>query len=366
MRPFVSGLLAAAIAVLLVVVRLHAGSRRADASASADTDFSAATLTAPPTTSWPTNGGNLYNQRYSPLKAINRDQRRAAQRRVARASARLRHRAAVLGLRAADRLRRRRVREHRRQRCVRAVDRQRRDPLAVRGEPRSEHHLRLLRLEQQGRRDQRRQGLHRPARRPARRARSRDRQSRVVDPGRALAGELLDHRRAASYCQTAWSIIGFAGGDRGTRSRAQGVRREGRPSDLDLLHDSRSRRARSRHVAEGQRRVEVRRRRDLADAGRRSRSRPRLFLDRQRRAGLQRRLPRRRQPVRGVDARHRARDRQISLALPAGASRHLGLRRGQSRRPHGRERRRPHAQGDRRSRQDRLGVHPRSRRPASR
>src|SRR5688572_6330040 len=36
-------------------------------------DFSAATLTAPPTRGWPTNGGNLYNQRYSPLKAINRD-----------------------------------------------------------------------------------------------------------------------------------------------------------------------------------------------------------------------------------------------------------------------------------------------------
>ena len=34
--------------------------------------FSAATLTAPPATGWPTNGGNLYNQRYSPLKAIDR------------------------------------------------------------------------------------------------------------------------------------------------------------------------------------------------------------------------------------------------------------------------------------------------------
>jgi alcohol dehydrogenase (cytochrome c) len=35
-------------------------------------DFSATTLSAPPTTGWPTNGGNLYNQRYSPLTAINR------------------------------------------------------------------------------------------------------------------------------------------------------------------------------------------------------------------------------------------------------------------------------------------------------
>ena len=35
-------------------------------------DFSGAALTAPPTSRWPTNGGNLANQRYSPLTAINR------------------------------------------------------------------------------------------------------------------------------------------------------------------------------------------------------------------------------------------------------------------------------------------------------
>ena len=34
--------------------------------------FTAAALTAPPAANWPTNGGNLYNQRYSPLTAINR------------------------------------------------------------------------------------------------------------------------------------------------------------------------------------------------------------------------------------------------------------------------------------------------------
>ena len=54
-------------------------------------------------------------------------------------------------------------------------------------------------------------------------------------------------------------------------------------------------------------------------------------------------------------------DRQVPLALPAGAPRHLGLRRRQSRRPDGRAHGRPHAQGDRRSGQDRLGLHPRSR-----
>src|SRR5262249_661298 len=34
--------------------------------------FSSAALTQPPK-SWPTNGGNLYNQRYSPLTAIDRN-----------------------------------------------------------------------------------------------------------------------------------------------------------------------------------------------------------------------------------------------------------------------------------------------------
>jgi quinohemoprotein ethanol dehydrogenase len=35
-------------------------------------DFTGAKLTAHPAMSWPTNGGNLYNQRYSPLRAIDR------------------------------------------------------------------------------------------------------------------------------------------------------------------------------------------------------------------------------------------------------------------------------------------------------
>src|SRR3979411_1530174 len=35
-------------------------------------DFTSARLIVTPTTGWPTNGGNLYNQRYSPLTAINR------------------------------------------------------------------------------------------------------------------------------------------------------------------------------------------------------------------------------------------------------------------------------------------------------
>src|SRR5215469_18446066 len=39
---------------------------------SSELDFSVARLTASPIVNWPTNGGNLYNQRYSPLKAVNR------------------------------------------------------------------------------------------------------------------------------------------------------------------------------------------------------------------------------------------------------------------------------------------------------
>ena len=56
-----------ALAVLLVV------SVYAQAQRGTGQNFSGTKLTEHPTTSWPTNGGNLFNQRYSPLKAINRD-----------------------------------------------------------------------------------------------------------------------------------------------------------------------------------------------------------------------------------------------------------------------------------------------------
>jgi quinohemoprotein ethanol dehydrogenase len=42
------------------------------AARAATRDFAADRLTAPPTANWPTNGGNLYNQRYSPLAQIDR------------------------------------------------------------------------------------------------------------------------------------------------------------------------------------------------------------------------------------------------------------------------------------------------------
>jgi quinohemoprotein ethanol dehydrogenase len=67
MRLFLSSVLFVAVVALLVssgVAQVKQGSGH---------EFSAAKLTAHPTAGWPTNGGNLYNQRFSPLKAINRD-----------------------------------------------------------------------------------------------------------------------------------------------------------------------------------------------------------------------------------------------------------------------------------------------------
>ena len=72
MRLLAPVVLLAAAALLYVEADLQV---RLNAQAATDTqrDFSTAALTAPPTSRWPTNGGNLYNQRYSPLEAINRD-----------------------------------------------------------------------------------------------------------------------------------------------------------------------------------------------------------------------------------------------------------------------------------------------------
>ena len=64
MRLFFSAVSCAAVAALLAT--------SGQAQSKQKGEFSAARLTAPPATSWPTNGGNLYNQRYSPLTAINR------------------------------------------------------------------------------------------------------------------------------------------------------------------------------------------------------------------------------------------------------------------------------------------------------
>ena len=66
MRLFFSAALSAAVAALLATSGL------AQSKGGGDHHFSGARLTAPPAASWPTNGGNLSNQRFSPLTAINR------------------------------------------------------------------------------------------------------------------------------------------------------------------------------------------------------------------------------------------------------------------------------------------------------
>jgi quinohemoprotein ethanol dehydrogenase len=59
--------------VVVATAALLVASGSAQSKRTSNHDVSSgANLTAHPTTSWPTNGGNLYNQRYSPLTAINR------------------------------------------------------------------------------------------------------------------------------------------------------------------------------------------------------------------------------------------------------------------------------------------------------
>ena len=75
--------------------------------------------------------------------------------------------------------------------------------------------------------------------------------------------------------------------------------------------------------------------------------------------GLRRLDARGRQPVLRLDGRPEGQDGRVRLALPAGAPRHLGLRRGEPGRPVRHRDQRPAAQGDRRGRPHRLGLHPR-------
>ena len=100
--------------------------------------------------------------------------------------------------------------------------------------------------------------------------------------------------------------------------------------------------------------VEARRRADLADARGRPRARPALLLDRQRRrpTSTAASAPGDNLFTASIVA-HRREDRQVPLALPAGAPRHLGLRRAE---PGRALRRRTAQEGDRRSRQDRLAL----------
>ena len=150
-------------------------------------------------------------------------------------------------------------------------------------------------------------------------------------------------------------IVGGSGGEFSLRGRVDRLRRDHGQAEVALLDDPRPRRDRPRHVAPGQRLVEDRRRAGLADPGGRSRARPALLLDRQCRPRPEREQARGRQPVHGLDRRGRREDRKIPLALPAGPSRHLGLRRPEPRRPVRRRR----EEGPRPSVEDRLALPPR-------
>ena len=58
-------------AAILVVATVCSAQAFAQAGLRGSRVFTAKHLVAPPTDGWPTNGGNLYNQRYSPLNQIN-------------------------------------------------------------------------------------------------------------------------------------------------------------------------------------------------------------------------------------------------------------------------------------------------------
>ena len=234
------------------------------------------------------------------------------------------------GASAADRLRRRHLRCDRRQRRLRARRRDRRDPLDLRGEPRPEHHGHLLRLDEPRRRDRRRQDLLGPARRQARRARSSDAAPSSGRSRRNAPRRLQHHDRAALLRRARHH------GFRGRRPRAprprESVRRARRrarwtfytiPGPGEFGHDT--------WPADN----------DTWEYGGAavwqtpavdpelglvyfSTGNPGPDLNGSRAA--------RRQSVQRLDRRDRGEDRQVPLALPAGASRSLGLRLAESRR----------------------------------
>ena len=158
--------------------------------------FAGSSLTAPPR-DWPTNGGDWYNRRYSPLREISRDtvERLKGVWRVrlngsgfgpqysAEAQPIYFDGVLYIATGAND---------------VFAIDVDSGElPVDLQGEPRPRHLDRVLQLDESRSRDRRRQGLRGPTRRQARRARPEDRQGRLERPGRAMAGRLHDHDCAA-------------------------------------------------------------------------------------------------------------------------------------------------------------------------
>ena len=73
MRLLTRGANAVSVAALTILVGVSAGSAAAEPQIAAAPAFKARDLVTPPRANWITNGGNTFNQRYSPLTELNRD-----------------------------------------------------------------------------------------------------------------------------------------------------------------------------------------------------------------------------------------------------------------------------------------------------
>ena len=190
------------------------------------------------TTDWITNGGTLFNQRYSPLQLLNRDN-------VAGLKALWR---TGMGSGTGARLRRRRRRSWctatrstsstARTTCSRWTWRPARSCGPTTAIPTRRAAARIGRAEPR-RRARRGQGVRRPHRRAARGARPAHRQGHLDDPGGALAGRLRDHCGAAVLRRPRHRRLQRR---RDGRARThQGLRRQDRQAALDVLHRARPR-----------------------------------------------------------------------------------------------------------------------------
>ena len=178
--------------VLSLIMMMAAYGHAADSPA-----FTATQLADLPVSDWITNGGNIYNQRYSPLDEINAGNVRALKAEWQTHLNGSGSRTAVFRRGAAHRPRRRDLCAHRRGRCVCNRCGNRQATLGVPGSPGENHLNGVLRLGQPRRRDRRRQNFSGASRRQNRCAGSAHRQGSVVGAGGALAGRLHDHQRAA-------------------------------------------------------------------------------------------------------------------------------------------------------------------------
>ena len=206
------------------------------------------------------------------------------------------------------RLRRRRSTYHRRERRVRARRRHRRDPLDL---PQRTSTRSVTASAAAGRAAASRSATARcsSGQLDAQARRARSETGKVVWSMQAETWQEGFSITSAPLYYDGLVIVGFAGGERGSRGRVKAFdAKDGKlrwtfytvPGPGELGHDTWPQR---------QRRVEVRRRARLADAGRRSRARARLLLHRQSGPDLQRRRAARRQLVQRLDRRDRGEDR---------------------------------------------------------